>query len=93
MFLHVTKANYISDYKVEVFFNNGKNGVADLSDALYGEVFEPLQDVFYFKNFKLEGHTLSWPNGADLAPEYLYFQAFKNDSALQEKFKKWGYIS
>ena len=26
----------------------------------------------YFKNFKLEGHTLMWPNGADFAPEYLH---------------------
>ncbi len=91
MFLHVIKANYISDYKVEIFFNDGKKGVADLSDTLYGEIFEPLKNVSYFKNFKIEGHTLSWPNGADLAPEYLYFKAFKKDSLLREQFKKWGY--
>ena len=26
MFLHVTKANYLTDYKVEVTFNNGRKG-------------------------------------------------------------------
>ena len=28
-----------------------------------------------------------------LAPEYLYFKAFKNKLNLQDQFKKWGYIS
>jgi hypothetical protein len=31
----------------------------------------PLQDVSFFKSFTLEGHTLSWSNGADFAPEFL----------------------
>ena len=37
-----------------------------------GGVFKPLQDINYFKNFKIENNTLSWENGADLAPESLY---------------------
>jgi hypothetical protein len=28
--------------------------------------------VQYFMNFRIEGHTLSWENGADFAPEYLH---------------------
>jgi hypothetical protein len=35
-------------------------------------MFQPLVDTNYFKSFRIEGHTLSWENGADFAPEYLH---------------------
>ena len=95
IFLHIKDAKHIEGYKVEVAFNNGKRGIADLSEALHGPVFEPLKKQAMFSSFTVdkELETLTWPNGADLAPEYIYFQAFKNDSALQEQFRRWGYIS
>jgi hypothetical protein len=71
MFIHVTNAKYIDNYKVWLSFNDGAQGEVDLSTELYGEVFEPLKDIDFFKSFKLEGHTLSWKNGADFAPEFL----------------------
>ncbi|MBF0229582.1 MAG: DUF2442 domain-containing protein [Desulfamplus sp.] len=71
MFIHVTQAKYIDEYKVWLLFNDGAEGEVDLSSELYGEVFEPLKDKAIFKSFNLEGHTLSWNNGADFAPEFL----------------------
>lgn len=95
MFLHVTEARYIEGYKVEVSFNDGKTGIADLSAALKGPVFEPLQDLSAFSQLRVdeELETIVWPNGADLAPEYIFFQAFRNRPELQGQFKKWGYIA
>jgi hypothetical protein len=74
MFLHVTEAKYVKDYKVWLRFNDGSEGVADLSVALWGKVFEPLKDQSLFQCFAVSPilHTLTWENGADLAPEYLY---------------------
>ena len=74
MFLHVTEAGYLEDYKVEVSFNDGRKGVADLSETLKGPVFEPLKDMSVFSQLRVdeELETIIWPNGADLAPEYLY---------------------
>ncbi|MDP2902685.1 MAG: DUF2442 domain-containing protein [Methylovulum sp.] len=72
MFIHVEKAKYINDYKVWLLFNDGAAGEIDLSSELHGEIFEPLKDVSFFKSFTLEGHTLSWRNGADFAPEFLH---------------------
>lgn len=95
MLLHVISAEYMEDYKVAVSFNNGRKGVADLSDALRGPIFEPLREKIKFTQFKVdeELETICWPNGADLAPEYIYFKAFKDDPELQAQFKTWGYIS
>ncbi len=95
MFLHVTDAKHLDGYKVEVAFNNGQKGIADLSDALNGPLFEQLKNKVMFSSFTVdkELETLVWPNGADLAPEYIFFQAFKNKPDLQEQFRRWGYIS
>ncbi|GAB6274115.1 MAG: DUF2442 domain-containing protein [Peptococcaceae bacterium] len=95
MFLHVTEARYLEGYKVEVSFNDGRKGVADLSETLKGPVFEPLKDMSVFSQLRVdeELETIIWPNGADLAPEYLFFQVFWSSSELQEQFKKWGYIT
>ena len=71
MFLHVVKAKYIDEYRVSLLFNDEVEGEVDLSSELEGRVFEPLKDISYFRKFKLAGHTLSWDNGADFAPEFL----------------------
>jgi hypothetical protein len=47
----------------------------DFSAWLHGPVFEPLKDQGYFQRFFLEGGTVTWPNGADIAPETLYERA------------------
>ncbi|MEI6069086.1 MAG: DUF2442 domain-containing protein [Methylococcaceae bacterium] len=94
MFLHVTEARYLDAYRIEVAFNNGKKGIADLADALKGPVFESLKNTQAFARFKVdtELETIAWENGADLAPEYIYYQAFKNETDLQMQFKDWGYV-
>ncbi|MDQ6956035.1 MAG: DUF2442 domain-containing protein [Mariprofundaceae bacterium] len=71
MFTHVEDAKYIGEYRVWLIFNDGATGEVDLVTELYGEVFEPLKDITFFKSFTLKGHTLSWSNGADFAPEFL----------------------
>jgi len=70
----VIDAKYVGDYKIHVTFNNGEERVADFSNWGIGHgVYEPLQDKKYFKKFFIDGWTISWPNGADIAPETLYF--------------------
>ena len=82
-------------YLIEVTFNNGKKGSADLSDALQGPMFEPLKDLDQFVRFTVHEalETISWENGADLAPEFIYFQAFKTDAALKPQFQAWGCLA
>lgn len=68
----VVDAVYIGDYKVKLEFDNGETRIADCEQWLQGEVFEPLKDKEYFQKFFLDGWSISWPNGADIAPETLY---------------------
>jgi len=76
----VINARYSGEYKVWLSFNDGTEGEVDLASELYGQVFEPLKDKEFFKSFELEGRTLSWVNGADFAPEFLYEQIASNST-------------
>jgi hypothetical protein len=73
MIPHVIKAEYKEAYRIWLKFNDGSEGVVDLKDELYGEMFEPLRDINKFKSFRVdpELETLVWENGADFAPEFL----------------------
>jgi len=72
MILHIIDAKYKSDYKIWMKFNDGAEGVVDLKDQLYGEMFDPLKDIQKFKSFRVdeELETIVWENGADFAPEF-----------------------
>ncbi len=74
MFLHVTDVSCLEAYSIRVEFSDGVVKEVDLREELYGEVFEPLKDVEFFKHVRVnsETNTIEWPNGADFAPEFLY---------------------
>jgi len=94
--LEVKKAEYMGDYLINLSFNNGKSGVVDLEQALFDdkrEIFATLRDKSNFRNFKVEHDTIVWSDELDMAPEYLFFLAFKNEPELQDQFKTWGYVA
>jgi hypothetical protein len=68
----IIKAKYLSDFIIELTFDDGTCKAVDFSLWLTGEVFKPLKKKEYFKKFFLDGSTVTWPNGADIAPETLY---------------------
>lgn len=73
MYCTVTDARYVRDFTIWAKFADGTEGEIDLADELWGPVFELLRDVSYFRNFSVaEYGTICWPNGADIAPEFLY---------------------
>jgi len=69
----VTEISYKRDYIYHILFDDGSDGEVDFSTYLdRGPVFEPLKDPSVFRKAAIEGGTIAWPNGADIAPETLY---------------------
>ena len=71
----VVQAEYAGDHKIRLVFHDGSEGIVDFGGWLDGPVFEPLREPTYFKRFFIDGGTITWPNGADIAPETLYEKA------------------
>jgi hypothetical protein len=69
----VVEATWVRDHVVRLRFEDGTTAEVDLRDyPSRGTIFRPLADVSYFKRFAVMGGTLTWPNGADIAPERLH---------------------
>jgi Protein of unknown function (DUF2442) len=70
----VIEARYVGEYTIWLRFEDGTQGEVDLSGELRGEIFTPLNELAYFKQFYVnaETGTIEWPNRADFAPEFLY---------------------
>jgi hypothetical protein len=70
----VVEVRPLDGYRLWLRFHDGTTGTIDLSDELWGPMFEPLKDGEFFARAAIDPEldTVTWPNGADFAPEFLY---------------------
>lgn len=76
----VVRAKHQGGFRIHLAFNDGSEATLDFDQWLSGPMFEPLKNPTYFRRFFLEGGTVVWPNGADIAPETLYDAAYATRS-------------
>lgn len=80
----IVKVEVQPDYRLEVEFADRVHGVVDLSQELWGPMFEPLRDPARFAQVGLdENGAICWPNGADLAPDAIYEDLTSGTSAAR----------
>jgi len=71
----VLEVKPLERYRLLVRFEDGVQGVIDLSDLVRFEgIFAPLKDPEQFRQVSVnpELGVVCWPNGADLDPDVLY---------------------
>ena len=69
----VTRVEARESFRLYVEFSDGVSGEVDVSEDLWGPVFEPLKDPARFAEVAVdEFGAVCWPGGADLAPDGLY---------------------
>jgi len=74
----VTDVQVLGHYRLRLKFSDGLVGDVNLSHLRgRGGVFESLRDPEYFAQVRVDPEigTITWPGGADLAPEVLYERA------------------
>ena len=72
--VRVRKAIPLKEFRMLLKFEDGTQKEVDLEPFLRGPIFEPVRnDLALFRDVRIEGGTIAWPNGADIDPDVLYY--------------------
>jgi hypothetical protein len=73
MLTKVSSLKKLGGFRLRVAFSDGSAGEHDFAAMVNepGPMLEPLRDEVYFARVFLEFGALTWPNGYDMAPEWL----------------------
>jgi Protein of unknown function (DUF2442) len=68
----ITTVEVLPPYGLRLTFDDGAVREVDLTDELWGPMFEPLKDPAFFAQVTVDHGTVMWPNGLDLDPVVLH---------------------
>lgn len=73
MLTKIRRVEKLGGFRLRLHFGDGSMGEHDFSSTVDqgGPMIEPLRDESYFQRVFLEFGALTWPNGFDIAPEWL----------------------
>lgn len=72
----ITKARVVRHGVLALTFADGLHGEVDVLDRMHGPVFEQARTPAGFAKVEVDAETgtVTWPGGADLAPDTLYIR-------------------
>ena len=70
--LKIIKAQYVNGYSLLLTFSNGAIRLCDFVPISQKGICTKLQDLEYFKKFRLDPFSVDWNNEIGFAPEFLY---------------------
>lgn len=71
----VQAVSLLPDYRLAVTFMDGRTGIVDCSAVVSSSnpgIYAPLATREFFAQVTIDMGVLTWPNGADLDPAWLY---------------------
>lgn len=71
LILKIIDASYVQDYILRLTFNNGEIKLCDFLPLAQKGICRKLQNIEYFRNFRLDPFTVDWNNEIGFAPEFL----------------------
>lgn len=87
----VKAMSVLPDYQLAVTFNDDTSGIADLSSATKAKdagIYSALADPAIFEQATLSLGVITWPNGADLDPAWMYERLWE-EKTWASPFSKW----
>jgi hypothetical protein len=72
MYLGITNVKPLTDYELEITFENAEQKIFDMKPYLSTGIFAELKEKKLFETVHVSFDTIEWNNGADLDPEVIY---------------------
>lgn len=82
MQIHPVAVKPLKNYMLHVTFSNGEVRRFDVKPYLSMPFFAPLKDETAFQRVFVNGITVEWQNGRDIAPHELYDNALPEPPAI-----------
>ncbi len=81
----VSAFSVLSGYRLAITFVDGSRGIVDMSRLVNSNdagIFSALANPSVFDQARLELGVITWPNGADLDPDWLHDEILKHGEWL-----------
>ena len=83
--VRIQEAAPLDGYRVRLRLTDGRVMERDLAEYLTGPVFADIRSSpERFREFRVEGGTLVWPDGADLCPDVLIWGGLPPADAVSD---------
>jgi hypothetical protein len=68
----IVRALPLENSRLSILFNNGETFNVDIKPFIKSGVSSALKEGAFFNTVKVEDGFITWPNGYDFCPEFLY---------------------